>query len=272
MTPDIIFLIAALIGAGLFAGLVAGLFGVGGGVVIVPAVYYAQAALGYPEETRMHVAVATSLATIIATSIRSVMAHNKKGAVDWHVLRAWSPWIVLGALAGAFVADMTPGRALTAFFGAVAMLIAAQMFFGRPGWRLADELPGGLPRAGMGTGMGLASAMMGIGGGTFGVLLMTLCGRSIHKAVGTAAGFGVAIGAPAALGFVIAGWGVANVPPGSLGYVSAPGFFFIATLTVLMAPVGAALAHRLDGNLLRRLFAIGLTVTAFSLLYEALAG
>ena len=127
MDPQILFLLAALIGAGLFAGLVAGLFGVGGGVVIVPAVYYAQAALGYPEETRMHVAVATSLATIIATSIRSVMAHNKKGAVDWQVLRAWSPWIVLGALAGAFVADMTPGRALTAFFGAVAMLIAAQI-------------------------------------------------------------------------------------------------------------------------------------------------
>jgi len=270
MSAELFPLIAALAGAGLFAGLVAGLFGVGGGVVIVPALYYAQAALGYPEQTRMHVAVATSLATIIATSIRSVMAHNRKGAVDWAVLRAWSPWIVVGALAGAFVADAAPGRALTGFFGAAALLIAAQLFFGRPGWTLADDMPRGAARAGLGGGMGLASALMGIGGGTFGVLLMTLCGRSIHKAVGTAAGFGVAIGAPAAAGFVIAGWGRPDLPPFSLGYVSAAGFLLISVFTVAMAPVGAALAHRLDGALLRRLFAIGLSLTAASLLYEAL--
>jgi len=270
VTPDILFLLAALAGAGLLAGLVAGLFGIGGGVVIVPSVYYAQAAFGYPEETRMHVAVATSLATIVATSIRSVMAHNSRGAVDWAVLKLWSPWIVVGALAGAFVADLASGAALTAFFGVAALLIAAQLFFGRPDWRLAEEMPGGVPRAAMGSGMGLASAMMGIGGGTFGVLLMTLCGRSIHKAVGTAAGFGVAIGAPAALGFIVAGWGRADVPPWSLGYVSVPGFVFIAALTVAMAPVGAALAHRLDAAMLRRLFAVGLAATACSLLYEAI--
>lgn len=269
MGPDLLLLITALIGAGLFAGLVAGLFGVGGGVVIVPVLYYAQTALGYPDETRMHVAVATSAATIIATSIRSVLSHNKRGAVDWAALKRWAPWIVLGALAGAFVADLVSGAFLTGFFGLVALVISAQLFFGRPDWRLAGDLPRGGVRAVLGGGIGMASAMMGIGGGTFGVLLMTLFGRPIHKAVGTAAGFGVAIGAPATIGFIIAGWGVTDVPPWSLGYVSIPGFVFIAALTVAMAPAGVALAHRLNANMLRRLFAIGLALTAVSLLFEA---
>ncbi len=272
MEAELIWLLAALAGAGVFAGLIAGMFGVGGGVVIVPALYFAQTALGYPEETRMHVAVATSLATIIATSIRSVMAHNKRASVDWDVLKTWSPWIVVGALIGAALAGITPGRGLTAFFGVAALLVAIQFAFGDVNWRIAPDLPRGFGRAGLGGLIGAVSAMMGIGGGTFGVLLMTLFGKSIHRAVGTAAGFGIAIGLPGALGFVVTGLGGEGRPPFSLGYVSLPGALFIGVLTVTMAPLGARVAHAIPASALRRLFALALTLTAISLLREAWVG
>jgi uncharacterized membrane protein YfcA len=270
MESELILLIAALAAAGVFAGLVAGMFGIGGGVVIVPALYYALAALGYPEDTRMHVAVATSLTTIVATSIRSVMSHNRRGAVDWDILRAWSPWIVLGAALGAALAGVTPGRWLTAFFGFAALLTSLQFAFGSAEWRVAPNLPKGAPRAGLGALLGGVSVLMGIGGGTFGVLLMTLCGRPIHRAVATAAGFGVAIGVPGVIGFVLTGLGVDGRPPWSLGYVSLPGALFIGVLTVLMTPVGVHVAHALPALMLRRLFALCLALTAASLLYKSL--
>ena len=264
-------LLAALAGAGLFAGLVAGLFGIGGGAVIVPVLYFLLSGLGY-EETAQHVAVATSLATIIATSTRSVMAHNQRGAVDWQVLRGWAPWIVAGAFAGMVLASLMSGRALTGLFGGIAILIALQFFFGRPDWRLANDMATGLPRAGLGTGMGALSGLMGIGGGTFGVSLMTMSGRAMHQAVGTASGFGVAIGVPGALAAIATGWGKSGLPPGSLGYVNLPAFALIAALTVTMAPVGAALAHRLDAVLLKRLFGVLLAIVAARMIWSSIAG
>lgn len=264
-------LLAALAGAGLFAGLVAGLFGIGGGAVIVPVLFFLLTALGFTE-TAQHVAVATSLATIIATSSRSVMAHNKRGAVDWAVLRGWSPWIVLGALGGMALAGAMSGHALTVIFGAVALIIALQFFFGRPDWRLAGDMATGALRAVLGAAMGALSALMGIGGGTFGVSVMTMSGRPMHQAIGTAAGFGVAIGVPGAIAAMVVGWGKADLPPGSVGYVNLPAFLMIATLTVLMAPVGARLAHRLDAQLLRRLFGILLFIVAARMIWSSIGG
>lgn len=264
-------LLLALGGAGLFAGLVAGLFGIGGGAVIVPVLFFLLSGLGF-EETAQHVAVATSLATIIATSWRSVMAHNRHGAVDWAVLKGWSSWIVLGALAGMVLAGFMSGRALTALFGCVALVIALQFFFGRPDWRLADNMATGPARAGLGGAMGLLSALMGIGGGTFGVSLMTMSGRPIHQAIGTAAGFGVAIGVPGAIAAIFTGWGKAGLPPGSLGYVNVPAFVLIAVLTVAMAPLGAALAHRLDGAVLKKAFGVLLAIVATRMIYAAFIG
>lgn len=262
-------LLLALGGAGLFAGLVAGLFGIGGGAVIVPVLYFLLSGLGF-DETAQHVAVATSLATIIATSTRSVMAHNKHGAVDWAILRGWSPWIVAGALAGMVLASNMSGQALTAVFGFVALIISLQFFFGRPDWRLADDMATGLPRAGLGTGMGALSSLMGIGGGTFGVSLMTMSGRAMHQAVGTAAGFGVAIGVPGAIAAIFTGLGKEGLPPGSLGYVNLPAFVMIAVLTVAMAPVGASLAHKLDGALLKKLFGVLLALVAARMIYSSI--
>lgn len=260
-----------LAGAGVFAGLAAGLFGIGGGAVIVPVLYFLLGGIGF-DETAQHVAVATSLATIIATSSRSVMAHHRHGAVDWHVLKTWSPWIVLGALIGMVLAGFMSGRALTALFGGVALLIALQFFFGRPDWRLADDLVTGLPRAGLGGAMGTLSALMGIGGGTFGVSLMTMSGRAMHQAIGTAAGFGVAIGVPGAVAAIFTGWGKSGLPPGSLGYVNVPAFVMISVLTVAMAPIGAALAHRLDGAVLKKAFGVLLAIVAVRMIYSSIGG
>ncbi len=263
--------LAALAAAGLLAGLAAGLFGIGGGAIIVPVLFFLFRALGY-EETAMHAAVATSLATIIATSIRSVLAHNEKGAVDWAVIRTWAPWIMAGAGAGMALSGFISGEGLTLIFGSMGFLLSAQLWFGHPDWRLAADMPTGPARAGLGVGVGALSALMGIGGGTFGVSLMTVCGRPIHQAVATAAGFGVAIGLPGAIAAIIVGWNRENLPPFSLGHVNLPAFALIAIFTVAMAPVGARLAHALDAKRLRKLFAMLLLVVAIRMIWSAVSG
>ena len=179
---------------------------------------------------------------------------------------------MLGALIGQLVAGQLSAAALKAFFAAMAYLLAAQLFFGRPGWRLADEMPSGAGRVGFGTGIGVLSALMGIGGGTFGVSLMTVYGRAIHQAVATAAGFGIAIGLPSAITAVFTGWGAEGLPPFSLGYVNLAAFALISVFTVTMAPVGARLAHSLDAQLLKRLFAILLAIVATKMLYDTIVG
>ena len=263
--------VLALVAAGLFAGLTAGMFGIGGGIVIVPALFFLFRALGY-EDTAMHVAVSTSLATIIATSIRSVMAHHRRGAVDWAIIRGWAPWIMAGAAGGMAVSGLIPPQGLTLFFGAMGVLLAIQLFFGDPAWRVASAMPTGATRAGLGTGVGALSSLMGIGGGTFGVSLMTMCGRPILNAVATAAGWGVAIGLPGTIAAIIVGWGRDGTPPWSLGHVNIPAFVLIALLTALTAPLGAALAHRLNARLLRRLFGVLLAIVAARMIWSALEG
>ena len=269
--PQLGLLLAAVVGAGLFAGLIAGLFGVGGGTVIVPALFYAFATLGLGGEGNLHTSVGTSLAVIIAVSIRSLAAHRSHGAVDEAVLRTWTPWIALGGAAGAVLAGLSPEEGLALVYAGVALLVAAQLGLGSDRWRLAPDLPGGWARRGLGTGIGAASAMMGVGGGALGSMLMTLCGRPIHQAVATASGFGLAIGVPAALGFIVSGWSASGRPPWSLGYVNLPAVLVMGVLTTAVAPFGARLAHRLNRRLLRRLFAAFLALTAASVAYKAWA-
>ncbi|WP_291054158.1 sulfite exporter TauE/SafE family protein [Hyphomonas sp.] len=261
-------MLLALAAAGLFAGLVAGLFGIGGGVVIVPTLFFLLSNMGY-EETAMHVAVSTSLATIILTSLRSVAAHNKRGAVDWDIIRSWSPWIVLGAVIGMLLAGYFSKQVMLGIFGTILILFAAQFYFGRPNWKLAPEMPKGIVRAVIGSVNGALSSIMGIGGGTLGVTLMTLCAMPMHRAVATAAGWGVAIGLPGAMAAIIVGWGRDGLPPFSAGFVNLPAFALISVFTVLMAPVGAALAHKLNADRLRRLFGILLAVVSARMLWQA---
>jgi len=269
VTAELLPLIAAFVAAGLFAGFIGGLFGVGGGIVIVPVLFHLLGALGVDESVRMHVAIGTSLSTIIVTSWRSLSTHAKAGAVDFAVLRSWTPWIAAGALAGSVVAGLVDTFALLLVFGFGLLLVAANMGVGRESWRIAQDLPTGGVRAIVAAVIGALSAMMGVGGGSFGVTVMTLCGRPIHQAVATASGFGAAIAAPAMIGYAATGWGNADLPPLSLGYVNVAGFVLLAALTSVTAPIGARAAHRLDRAMLRRLFAIFLALTALNLLYEA---
>lgn len=269
-TTELVWLALALVAAGAFAGLVAGLFGVGGGTVIVPALFYAFDTLGLGGEGNLHVAVGTSLAVIVATSLRSLSTHRVLGAVDEAVLRAWSPWVALGGLAGAAVAGAVSAGTLGVVYAVCVALVAAQLGLMPERWVLARDLPRGAARAGIGGGIGLLSAMMGVGGGAMGGMVMTLCGRPIHQAVATASGFGLAIGLPAALGFVVAGWAEPGRPPLSVGYVNVPAVLVMGLLTTLVAPWGARLAHRLPRRTLRRAFAVFLLATAVSIAVKSL--
>ncbi|MGH6870152.1 MAG: sulfite exporter TauE/SafE family protein [Rhizomicrobium sp.] len=260
-----------LVIAGVFGGLVAGLLGVGGGIVIVPILYHVLALMGVDESIRMHLAVGTSLATIIPTSFSSVMAHNRKGAVDWDLLRRWLAPMVIGVVIGSALAGLASGRALSIVFVCVAVPVALHLAFGGENRRLADRLPGGVGGLALPAFIGGISTMMGIGGGTVGVPAMTLCGMPIHRAVGTASAFGVIISIPGTLGAVIGGWHAQGLPPYSFGYVNLLGLALIAPASYFMAPVGAHFAHEMDRSRLRIVFAGFIALTAGRMIWDALS-
>jgi uncharacterized membrane protein YfcA len=259
-----------LVIAGVVGGLIAGMLGVGGGIVIVPVLYHVLAGLGFDESLRMHIAVGTSLATIIPTSISSLNAHSKKGTVDWALLKNWIVPMVVGVALGTALAAYVNGRTLSLIFGIVALPVALNMAFGKESWRLADHIPPAPAGWTLPLGIGWLSSMMGIGGGTLGVPTMNLCNFPIHRAVGTAAAFGVIISIPAAIGMAIGGWGAPGLPAYSIGYVNLLGFVLIAPASVLMAPVGAHLAHSMDKHRLRMMFALFIAVTAVKMLWDVL--
>ena len=266
---EIALLVLALIGAGLFGGIIAGLFGGGGGTVLVPVLFYAFTVLGVGGEGDLHTAIGTSLATIVVTALRSLAAHRKHGAVDEQVLRTWTPWVALGAVAGAAVAGVTSMEGLALVYGVLLILVAAQMGLLPERYVLRKDMPTGWSRGVLGSLIGLFSAMMGVGGGSLGGMTMSLFGRPIHQAVATASGFGVAIGAAAAAGFVVFGWDAPGRPPFSLGYVNLPAAVIMGTMTALSAPLGARLAHRLDRRVLKKAFAVYLLATALSVVIKA---
>lgn len=259
-----------LILSGVVGGLVAGLLGVGGGIVVVPVLYHVLALLGVDPDVRMHLAVGTSLATIIPTSFSSVRSHNAKGAVDWELLRRWLVPMLVGVLIGSLLSGIAKGQTLALVFALVALPVALHLAFGGEDRRLADHLPSGPLGLLLPAGIGGVSTMMGIGGGTVGVPAMTLCGVPIHRAVGTASAFGAIISIPGTIGSIVAGWYATHLPPYSLGYVNLLGFILIAPASYFMAPVGANLAHSIDRKRLRAAFALFIAITAGRMLYDAL--
>jgi uncharacterized membrane protein YfcA len=265
-------LLAFLLAIGAFAGVLAGLLGVGGGIVLVPAFFYSFQVLGYEGEQLMQVCLATSLATIVVTSVRSVMSHNKKGAVDWEILRSWAPGIAIGSIIGVSVAAQLRSDMLQAIFGVLAMIIGFYMGLGKSEWRLAPEMPKGVRRAGMSPAVGFLSVLMGIGGGSFGVPLMTLHNVAIHRAVATAAGFGLVIAVPGVLGFLLVTVEPASRPPYTIGAVNLVAFAIIVAMTMITAPIGANLAHRMDPKPLKRVFGLFLTLVALNMLYRSMGG
>ncbi len=265
--PELATMVAALLAAGVAAGLLAGLLGVGGGIVIVPVLFHLFSLLGFPEDVRMHAAVGTSFATIMPTSIISARAHARRGAVDAHLLRALGPPVFVATLAGTAVAGSVRGDVLTAVFAVVALAVAANMAFGIEGKAIRNGLPGGWRTWALGGLIGGISSMMGIGGGSLSVPVMSACGYSIRTAVGTAAAIGLIIAVPGAVGFAASGWGEAGLPPGSLGYVNLIGFALVVPTTMLAAPWGARIAHAVRPQLLRKAFAVFLCLTALRMIY-----
>ncbi|MGA9409999.1 MAG: sulfite exporter TauE/SafE family protein [Roseobacter sp.] len=257
---------------GAFAGVLAGLLGVGGGIVLVPAFYYVFVTLGYESAQLMQLCVATSLATIIVTSIRSLSSHNKKSAVEWPILRGWGPGIAVGAAVGVLVVAQLETVTLQIIFGGLAFSVGLYMALGKAHWRLGESLPTGLTRALISPWIGGLSVLIGVGGGSFGVPLMTLHGVPIHRAVGTAAGFGLLIAVPSVIGFFLVDIPQAVRPPFTIGSVNLAAFAIIVGMTLLTAPLGARLAHRLDPAVLRRVFAVFLLLVAANMLREALFG
>jgi uncharacterized membrane protein YfcA len=250
---EIATLLVALLAAGALTGLLAGLFGVGGGAVIVPVLYELFRIVGVPDDARMPLCIGTSLAVIVPTSIRSFEAHRAKGAVDLDVLRAWAVSVVLGVVGAGAVARYAPPEVFKAAFVLVAGLMALRLFFKRDSWRLGSEIPVGGVMHVYGFVIGALATLMGVGGGALGAMVMTSYGRSIHQAVATSSGLGVLISVPGAIGYVVAGWPKAAQHPDvaalqfpmALGYVSLIGFLLFIPTSIAVAPVGARLAHRL---------------------------
>jgi len=260
-------MVALLLGIGAFAGVLAGLLGVGGGVVLVPGFYFAFSALGFESAQLMQLCLGTSLATIIVTSVRSVLAHHKKGAVEWDILKTWAGGIIVGALVGVWIASSLRSATLQGIFGVLAMIVGLYMAFGKSHWRLGNRMPTGIMRAVLSPIMGFLSVLMGIGGGSFGVPILTLYNVPIHRAVATAAGFGVIIAVPSVAGFLTVKMDVA--PPFSIGAVNFVAFGLVIAMTLITAPWGAALAHRMDPAPLKRLFGVFLLVVALNMLRKA---
>ena len=251
---ELVELALMLVAVGALAGLFAGIFGIGGGAILVPVFYECFRLAGVPLEVRMPLCIGTSLAIIIPTSIRSFRAHYLKGAVDMEILRLWWLPIVIGVIAGSVTARYAPERLFKIVFVMVAWSAAARLLLAREGWKFGDDVPKGPLMRFYGFVVGLLSTLMGVGGGLFSNLLMTFYGRPIHQAVATSSALAVLISIPGALGYVYAGWPVAaRYPdvaalqvPFALGYVSLIGAILVMPTSLLTAPLGVRAAHALS--------------------------
>ncbi|WP_426956818.1 sulfite exporter TauE/SafE family protein [Muricoccus radiodurans] len=253
---------------GLVSGTLAGLLGVGGGIVIVPVLFNVFPLLDIPAEIQMKLAVATSLATIIPTSIQSARKHHARGAMDVPLLKSMIPSLIVGVLIGTVIAVWVKGTVLTAIFAVIALLVAINMAVTGVDSRLRESFPTGPLRQVLGAFIGGISAMMGIGGGTVGVPLMNLFGTPIRSAVATASAFGIVIAIPATIGFIWAGWGNPLLPPLSLGYVNLIGFALIVPSSMIATPWGVHLAHTIPPLMLKRAFAVFLGITAIRMIWS----
>ena len=244
---ELLLLAALIIVAGFVTGILAGLFGIGGGALIVPVLYEVFRVLGVPDEVRFQLCVGTSIAIIVPTNVFSYFTHRGKGAVMMDVVRAWAVPAVIGVAAGSAIAAFAPGAVLKLAFVLIATVIAFKLLFGRETWRLGDDLPGSAAMAAYGVFVGLAASLMGISGGSVSNMILTLYGKPIHKAVATSAGLGVPITVAGTIGYILAGLPQqALLPPLSLGFVSLIGFAVMAPVSSFTAPYGARLAHALS--------------------------
>ena len=251
---------------GVIGGLIAGLFGVGGGIVIVPILFWIFTSLNFPNEILMHMAIGSSLATIIPTSISSARAHYYRGSIEIDIIKKWAPGIFLGAIIGGLSGKYFSVNELKYLFASIAFLVALNMFF-KESFRLGNNVPKSrLLNIIMSSLIGLVSSLMGVGAGTLGVPALVALSVPIHKAIGTAAALGLFIAVPATLGLAFSGFNVPNRPPMSIGYVNLIAFFIMFPLTVFFAPIGVKFAHRINQRLLKIIFGIFLIITSVKML------
>lgn len=255
----------AYLALGAFAGLLAGLLGIGGGAVMVPILAMIFTAQDLPHEHVMHLALGTSMAVIIFTALSSIRAHHARGGVLWDVVRDITPGILIGTFLGSLLASRIPTRELSWFFAGLVCLIALQMALNlKP--KAGRSLPG---RSGLvltGSGIGLVSALAAIGGGAMTMPFLSFCNVRIQQAIGTSAAVGLPIALSGTLGYLWNGWHESGLPPGSLGYVYLPALLWVTMTSMLVAPLGARLAHRLPVATLKRLFALILIMLAAKLI------
>ena len=268
--PSLLPILLLLLATGAFAGLLSGLLGIGGGIFLVPVLLFIFRGLGASDGIVMQLCVGTSTATIVATSIRSVWAHHGRGAVEVGILRAWAPWLAVGAILGVLTATTLKSDTLMLIFGGLATVMGIYMLAGNPNWRLGDSHPGLRVYAPYSGVMGFVCAMIGIGGGTFGVPALTAYGTPINRAIATSAGFGLLISLPASVTYLLASPDDVTLPPFTLGLVSLPAFLAITAMTFVTVPIGARLTHVLPTGRLRKVFALFIILAALNMLRKAL--
>jgi len=252
---------AAYLGIGAAVGFFAGLLGIGGGTIIVSSLALMYAAQGFPPEYVMHSAIGTSLAAIVAGAWGSFRAHDRHGAVDWPTVKAMIPGLLFGVLGGAIVARfLKPGFLKYFFLGFMALIIFQLVFNLKP--KAKRDLPGPMGLTVMATFIGLGSSWFGGGAAALGVPFLTWCSMTMHRAIGTVAALGFPVAIAGALGYMIAGFDASSMPPWSVGFVYLPAAIGISVTSLLLAPWGVKLAHRLKGPTLRRIFAVFLLLVA----------
>jgi len=268
---ELALLALAIVVGGVLTGLLAGLFGVGGGAIIVPVLYEIFRILGVSEDIRVQLCVGTSLAIIIPTSIRSYLAHRARGALPVGVLKTWIAPIAVGVIVGSVIAAIAPAPVFKSFFAVMAFLLGAKFLFAKESWRIAKTLPGRVMMWVYGLFIGFYSMMMGVGGGAVSTLVLSLYGQPIHAAVGISAGVGVIISVFGTIGFIVAGLShQALMPPLSVGYVSLIGVALMAPVSALAAPYGARIAHALSRRKLELAFGFFLWIVAIRFIVSLL--
>jgi uncharacterized membrane protein YfcA len=266
-TPIAMEWVAAYVVLGAFVGFFAGMLGIGGGAIMVPLLVLLMDAQGLPHDQVLHLAVGTSMSTILFTSLSSMRSHQRRGAIRWDLFRSMTPGIVIGGLLGSALASHIPATALAIAFTAIISVAATNMLLNRQP-RASRQLPGWMGQAGVGAAIGGASSIAAMGGGFASVPYMVWCNVPMIQAIGTAAALGFPIALAGTIGFVYNGLNDSGLPPWSLGYVYLPAMLGITVTSVLFAPVGAAAAHRLPTALLKRIFAVLLYVLAARMLVK----
>ncbi|MCY7293881.1 sulfite exporter TauE/SafE family protein [Alteromonas sp. a30] len=268
MINDLVPIVLALVAAGTFAGILAGLLGVGGGIIIVPVLFFIFQHMGVSPDSAMVIATATSLATIVPTSLSSIRSHHQRGNVDFNLFWRWAPAVTLGVLLGSWMITTISGIWFTLLFGILAVYSSLSMLFKRKQSVIREGLPSaGIQRI-IATFVGFLASMVGIGGGTISIPVLTACNYSAQRAVGTAAAIGLSVALPGAITLLFLGNTPPDAPQGTYGLVNFLAIACIVPLTVFFAPQGAKLASRLNSDMLKRIFAILLFITGLRMLSQ----